>query len=1017
MKQPFPKYAFFNNELYVSVKTIEPVPTTGRDAAIVCRRASGNAAEAEERYVEQRLWLEAASAVNETARSRGLVTSQSPAHEKIALFRSLFKGRPDVHAHGFRRKDGGIGYVPACENEWKRGVCPRVENAHTKCSLCEKQAFAPLTDSTIISHFKGLDDRFRDVFGLYVLNEDSTTSLLVMDFDEGEWQDAARAVREAAKSHGLQASVERSRSGNGCHIWFFFECPVSAKLARDFGSALISEAMAHAKSVGFDAYDRMLPAQTTIPEGGFGNLIAAPFQGRAQRHGNSVFVDEQLRPYPDQWLFLSKVGKLSEEAARAVVDSHAGAPLGSLQDEHGVPWKGRAEKPLSRESFTGFLDIVESDMIYVPESALSAEAANAVKRAAAFANPDFFRAQAMHQSVYGKQRVICLGEEREGFIALPRGCKRRLLKILSDAGASFRLHDERYAGPAISAQFKGLLRPEQEKAAERMLEHDDGILSAPTGFGKTVIGAYLISRLRLPTLVIVPRCALVSQWAEKLSEFLSVEHPDGPLLTPSGKPSKRKRLVVGQIGAGKKKISGIIDIATSQALIEKDPDTGEPHAKRIVKSYGLVICDECHHAAASHLEMILKATPARRIFGLSATPKRSDGLDCALYMLCGPIRCTIDPKEQAAQQGFKRILRPVFTRIRVPGCGDGASYNQILDKLCANEARNRLIATDVVEVARRGGTPLVLTKRKEHARRLARLISGEGRTVHLLIGEGTAAARRKLIAEATREEAEGPSIIVATEGYLGEGFDFSKLDALFLTTPISWDGNVTQQAGRLHRTHEGKNQVTIWDYVDSSVPMLERMHKKRLKTYAKLGYEVELAQPGREEERAEFVTAGDAVRMLAEDIRAASSSVAIVALRASRKTIELLGASLSDAIARGLRVSCTLAGSPAPEIAGVLEKMGATVHAAASTAHAGLAVFDEETVWYGTLPLLAFPRKDDCSIRFKSPEAAHDLLQETRLDEQGRQSPGEGDIPGEESPRRGGRKAASGGSQGDGAVK
>ena len=436
-----------------------------------------------------------------------------------------------------------------------------------------------------------------------------------------------------------------------------------------------------------------------------------------------------------------------------------------------------------------------------------------------------------------------------------------------------------------------------------------------------------------------------------------------------------------------------------------------------MKSYGLVICDECHHAAASHLEMILKATPARRIFGLSATPKRSDGLDCALYMLCGPIRCTIDPKEQAAQQGFKRILRPVFTRVRVPGCGDGASYNQILDKLCANEARNRLIATDVVEVARRGGTPLVLTKRKEHARRLARLISGEGRTVHLLIGEGTAAARRKLIAEATREEAEGPSIIVATEGYLGEGFDFSKLDALFLTTPISWDGNVTQQAGRLHRTHEGKNQVTIWDYVDSSVPMLERMHKKRLKTYAKLGYEVELAQPGREEERAEFVTAGDAVRMLAEDIRAASSSVAIVALRTSRKTIELLGAPLSDAIARGLRVSCTLAGSPAPEIAGVLEKMGATVHAAASTAHAGLAVFDEETVWYGTLPLLAFPRKDDCSIRFKSPEAAHDLLQETRLDEQGRQSPGEGDIPGEESPRRGGRKAASGGSQGDGAAK
>ena len=199
--------------------------------------------------------------------------------------------------------------------------------------------------------------------------------------------------------------------------------------------------------------------------------------------------------------------------------------------------------------------------------------------------------------------------------------------------------------------------------------------------------------------------------------------------------------------------------------------------------------------------------------------------------------------------------------------------------------------------------------------------------------------------------------------------------------------------------------------------MLERMHKKRLKTYAKLGYEVELAQPGREEERAEFVTAGDAVRMLAEDIRAASSSVAIVAPRASRKTIELLGTSLSDATTRGLRVSCTLVGRPAPEIAGLFEKVGATVCAADSTAHAGLAVFDEETVWYGTLPLLAFPRKDDCSIRFKSPEAAHDLMQEAQLGEQGRQSPGESDIPREESPHRGGRKAASGGSQGDGTEK
>ena len=359
-----------------------------------------------------------------------------------------------------------------------------------------------------------------------------------MDFDKNGWQDAVSAIRTVAKSRGLQASVERSRSGNGGHIWFFFERPISAKLARDFGSALVTEAMRRTKTVKFDAYDRMFPAQTTIPEGGFGNLISLPFQGKAQREGNSVFVDEQFHPYPDQWLFLSHVEKIDEQAAQNAIDSLAANALGDLAEQHPVPWRHQLRESLSRGNFSEPVDIVESDMVYVPESALDAKAADAARRLAAFANPEFYRAQAMHQSVYGKHRVIFLGETRERHIALPRGCKQRLFELLDEVGVRYSYRDERYAGRNISAQFSGILRPEQEHAANQLLRHDNGILSAPTGFGKTVIGAFVIAHLQLSTLVIVPKTALISRWATRLSEFLDIQHPDGPLLTQSGKPSK-----------------------------------------------------------------------------------------------------------------------------------------------------------------------------------------------------------------------------------------------------------------------------------------------------------------------------------------------------------------------------------------------------------------------------------------------------------------------------------------------
>ncbi|MEG0767401.1 MAG: helicase, partial [Clostridia bacterium] len=489
------------------------------------------------------------------APDKTIISKQSELSDKLSLFLSLFRGRADVYAEQWQSKDGRIGYSPACRNEWKSGVCGKPKH---KCSDCGNAAYLPYDAKAVRKHLSG-----QQVIGIYPLMKDDTCTFLVIDFDEESWRRDIDAVSNSCTAQNIPCAVEISRSGNGAHLWFFFDAPVEASRARAFGSLMLTIAMEKRARLTFASYDRMFPNQDTMPKGGFGNLIALPFQPAAYKRGGCVFVDHSFRPFEDQWVFLSSIQRIASEQIGACVTQRHALPLGELRveedDNQNKPWR-KKEVSLSSADLPPMIQATIADRIYISIDGLSDRAQNQIKRLAAFRNPQFYQAQAMRMPIWDKPRVICCAEYIDRYLCLPRGCKEQVAAFAKENNVSIAWTDERSAGRAINAAFTGVLREEQDIALKAMSLHDDGILSATTAFGKTVIGGALIAEKKVNTLILVHRKQLLAQWKERLSAFLEIREtlPE----TPKKRGRKKIREIIGTFGAGKDTRSGIVDIAS-----------------------------------------------------------------------------------------------------------------------------------------------------------------------------------------------------------------------------------------------------------------------------------------------------------------------------------------------------------------------------------------------------------------------------------------------------------------------
>ncbi|MCB9402719.1 MAG: DEAD/DEAH box helicase family protein [Microthrixaceae bacterium] len=717
------------------------------------------------------------------------VDGSSPCDDQLGLLRSLFGARSDVYAQRWESASSGkSGWSPATKGRWLNGRPPKDH--------------LPLTDEVFAAHLRG-----EQTIGIYPLLRGDTCTLLACDFDKGTWALDALAYLDACHRNGVPAALERSRSGNGAHVWVFFTAPVPASTARSMGAALLRQAMTARAELDLSSYDRFFPSQDFLPKAGFGNLIALPLHGGCAARGTTLFLDPTTtEPWPDQWAFLSSVARMAPDAVEALaetlrpVDTGPTLSLADLAKAGGPP-----PPPVVRARLGAEMSIERAGL---PPAVVAG-----LKHLGSIANPEFFEKQRMRFSTWDTPRYISAYREDLEWLHLPRGLAGRVEGLFADLGSTLQIVDDRPEVPLTDFEFRGRLRPQQETAVADLVDHDLGVLVAPPGAGKTVMAFAVIAHQRTPTLVVVDRKELVDQWRSRLQDHLGVDPTD-----------------VGQLGGGRNKPTGVIDVAMIQSLSRRDDPS-------LFDRYGLIVVDECHHLPAVSFTTCMRTARTRRWLGLTATPYRRDKLEALIAFQCGPTRHEIKP---AAVEGTELVRRELVvhqTETEVSE-DEAAHIQQVFRVISEDEHRTAQICGDVHAACASGRTCLVLTQRTEHIEAIVTELAALGDTALVLKGGLGKKARAAVTDAIAARDPDAGIVLVATGSYLGEGFDWPELDTLFLAFPLAFKGRVVQYVGRLLRTHEGKHHVELHDYVDGRVPVLDRMHTKRLPAYATLGFDV-----------------------------------------------------------------------------------------------------------------------------------------------------------------------------------
>ena len=913
--------------------------------------------------------------------------------DKIAsdFFMMFCRGRKDLYDLRYTNpKTGKNGYYTQCFNRWDRG-CHIQKKDGVRCKDCELRAYKPVTLPLIKAHMNGTDPNGNDVVAIYPMLENNLCQLLVFDFDnhakgaeqedyaniDDGWKEEINALRRICKNLDVDAVVERSRSGRGAHLWIFFKEMVPARLARRFGFALLEKGAESVNLKSFKYYDRMIPTQDALPEGGLGNVIALPLQGMALKSGNSAFVDENWNAYEDQLKVLAGTRRLTRQEIEDYLSLWYSTGFTSEDNGTDAPWDKNSE--IEAGGVKGVVRIVLADRIYIDSSGMSNKTKRQLRRMATFSNKQYFQNQAMDMPNYDESRFIYLGSDEGKYIVLPRGLREDILKKFDNAGIRYKIEDKRTQGRELNISFKGELRESQIPAAETMLENETGILHAATAFGKTVVCCDMIARRGISTLILVDRADLMNQWIKRLDEFLDIDEELPEYQTKTGRTRKRKSLI-GNLQGAHDTLTGIVDVAMIRSLKKKDGF----HPK--LKEYAQVYFDECHHAASDSAIEVLQEINAKYVYGVTATPKRGDGKEKINEFLLGPIRYRFTAKDRAEEQNIDHLVYPRFTRTVKPHHLSKTPYgNDAYELIRNNDVRDEQIIRDVADCVQAGRTPVVLTKYVDHANKLSERLKKYADRLILLTGANGTKVRRAQVKELNEVDDSDSLILVGTGSLLGEGFDFPRLDTLFMATPVSGENVVEQYVGRLNRDYDGKENVIVYDYVDSHIPKFDKMYAARLKAYKKIGYELCVNMEGKKQKANAIYDIENYAETYWKDLEEANSAVVVSSPRLNNQKVDRIIKILGKRRELGVKVTIVTWHPDAykygkddvrMELMERLRKAGFEIRLVEESCE-HYAVIDNEIVWYGSVNLLSKEDAEDNLMRVCSKDIAAELLEMT----------------------------------------